>query len=118
MFCQKCGTEIVDDKCPKCNKDVLSKHDIKGAKAFGIICLATGAASILYGFFFAIISFVTGALYVNRAGKASDMVKIGRVLAIIGIVRDALAIIIAVLGAIIYFVCVIAIAILPFILGY
>jgi hypothetical protein len=46
------------------------------------------------------------------------MVKIGRVLAIIGIARDALAIIIAVLGAIIYFVCVIAIAILPFILGY
>jgi hypothetical protein len=114
MFCQKCGTEIVDDKCPKCNKDVLSKHDIKGAKAFGIICLATGAASILYGFFFAIVSFVTGALYVNRAGRASDMVKIGRILAIIGLVIDLLV----AAGVIIYFVFMMFLGLLPFILGY
>jgi hypothetical protein len=57
-------------------------------------------------------------LSVESIKIASDLVKIGRILAIIGIVRDALAIIVAVLGAIIYFVCVIAIAILPFILGY
>lgn len=112
MFCQKCGTEIVDEKCPKCNEDVLSKHDIKGAKAFGIICLATGAASILYGFFFAIISFVTGALYVNRAGGASDMVKIGRILAIIGIVINLLVAV----GIIIYFVFMMSLGFLPFIL--
>lgn len=28
MFCQKCGTEMVDGKCPKCGNEVVQTQDV------------------------------------------------------------------------------------------
>ncbi len=107
MFCKYCGKETVDGKCPSCDSvrtpkydpdEFAPKHDVKGAKALGIICLACGIAGLAgYGAIAAIVSLIMGALYVNRVGKPNDMVKIGRVLAIVSIALNVLVFMIAIL---------------------
>ena len=99
MYCYECGTELIDGECPKCTQqgaDISYNNvrEAKNAEVFSIIALIAGILSIAgQGLIYGIVGIIFATLYKNRVGEYNDMAKIGKNLAIAGIIISGVVVV-------------------------